>query len=126
MSAPTGHDVVNALLAVALVFAWQSRRAPSVTMLLLCALTWRMLPSTEGEGRHRRAASDRRRNSAAADGAAGKTAVIGRERKRGFWVPRVEERTLGQQARWLLPTQSGHLAVRRTPSKADAPRPCPS
>ncbi len=49
MNAPTGHDVVNALLAVAFVFAWQSRRAPSVTMLLLCVLTWRMLPSTEGE-----------------------------------------------------------------------------
>jgi hypothetical protein len=49
MSALTSHDVVNALLAVALVLVWQSRRAPSVTMLLVCALTWRMLPSTEGE-----------------------------------------------------------------------------
>jgi hypothetical protein len=44
VSAPTGHDIVNALLAVVLVFAWQSRRAPSVTMLLLCTLTWRILP----------------------------------------------------------------------------------
>ena len=44
MSAPTESDIVNALLAVAFVFAWQSRRAPSVAMLLLCALTWRMLP----------------------------------------------------------------------------------
>jgi hypothetical protein len=49
VTAPTGHDIVNALLAVAFVLAWQSRRAPSVTMLLLCALAWRTLPSTEGE-----------------------------------------------------------------------------
>jgi hypothetical protein len=49
VSAPTGHDAVNALLAVAFVFAWRSRRAPSTTLLLLCALTWRVLPSTMGE-----------------------------------------------------------------------------
>ena len=44
MSAPTESDIVNALLAVAFVFAWQSRRAPSAAMLLLCVLTWRVLP----------------------------------------------------------------------------------
>ena len=49
MSVPTGDDIVNAMLAGAFVCAWQSRRAPSTTLLLLCALTWCMLPPTMGE-----------------------------------------------------------------------------
>jgi hypothetical protein len=43
-------EVVDFLLLLALVVTWQSGKAPSTAMFLLCFITWRTLPSPYAEG----------------------------------------------------------------------------